>query len=269
MAASQRSLRVTELYRQRLLLTRARVERDVTERWRALMPEDLDGGVWIDFAARTVAAAQTEATRATSGYLAAFLTSELGRSTAVLGIDSRRYAGLSRDGRPLAEALSSPIIGTKATLGEGRSTGEAIEFGLLRAKRMVELDTMHAARTALLDAIDADDRFDGWRRAVRGTCGACAGAAAGVSHGLSFPVHPGCQCVSEPNVRDVPNRFPRPSGAEIFAAKSRDEQDEMLGPESADLVRSGAIELSDLVAHSPLDSDQPNFITQRPVSALQ
>ena len=66
---------------------------------------------------------------------------------------------------------------------------------------MVSVDFDHAHRTALLDAIDRDGRFDGWQRAIRGTCGACAALATGPSDGLLFEVHPGCQCVSEPIVR--------------------------------------------------------------------
>jgi hypothetical protein len=54
----------------------------------------------------------------------------------------------------------------------------------------------------------------------------------------------------------------------LFAAKSEAEQDEMLGPEAAALVRGGQIQLSDLVEHEHLDSDQEAFITQKPVDRL-
>lgn len=60
------------------------------------------------------------------------------------------------------------------------------------------MDFDHAHRTSLLEAIASDDRFDGWQRALAGTCGACASVASGVSHELHFQVHPSCQCVSEP-----------------------------------------------------------------------
>ena len=43
---------------------------------------------------------------------------------------------------------------------------------------------------------------------------------------------------------------------------------EALGPKAAALVRAGVIELSDLVEHEELDSDQPGFITQKPVDQL-
>lgn len=60
-------------------------------------------------------------------------------------------------------------------------------------------------------------------------------------------------------------RAERPTGQEMFEAKSRQEQDEMLGPEAAELVRSGQITLEDLKGISQNESI-PNFLTQRPVS---
>ena len=57
----------------------------------------------------------------------------------------------------------------------------------------------------------------------------------------------------------------RPTGQEHFDSLTREQQDEMLGAEAAEKVRSGAIELSDLVAVSAL-ATAPNFITQAPVN---
>jgi hypothetical protein len=55
----------------------------------------------------------------------------------------------------------------------------------------------------------------------------------------------------------------RPTGQEIFDSLSKAEQDEMLGPEAADMVRNGDAVLSDFVE---VDG---GFITQRPVTALE
>jgi hypothetical protein len=106
----------------------------------------------------------------------------------------------------------------------------------------MDFDAAH--RKALLETIDRDDRFKGWQRATRGTCGACLGVASHVQGGLHFPVHPGCHCVSEPVVAGVPQTVARATGAELFAAKSEDEQNESLGPLAAQLVREGRVELS-------------------------
>jgi hypothetical protein len=210
-----------------------------------------------------VAQAQGEAVRAAAGYLSAFVRLETGRLSSIV-IDSRQYAGRSRDGRPLTEAYASPLIGTRWMLKQGAEPAEALTYGLQRATRMVSVDFDEAHITALLEAIDRDDRFDGWQRAVRGTCGACLATATGPSGGLKWPRHPNCQCVCEPRLRGVKDRFARPTGAQIFAAKTKAEQDEALGPEAADKVRSGAIELSDLVAVSPI-ATADDFLTQAPV----
>jgi hypothetical protein len=55
----------------------------------------------------------------------------------------------------------------------------------------------------------------------------------------------------------------RPTGQEIFDSLSKAEQDEMLGPEAADMVRNGDAVLSDFVE---VDG---GFITQKPVTALE
>jgi hypothetical protein len=55
----------------------------------------------------------------------------------------------------------------------------------------------------------------------------------------------------------------RPTGQEIFDSLSKAEQDEMLGPEAAEMVRNGDAVLSDFVE---VDG---GFITQKPVTALE
>jgi hypothetical protein len=57
----------------------------------------------------------------------------------------------------------------------------------------------------------------------------------------------------------------RPTGTEIFNSKTPAEQDAMLGPKAAEAVRAGEVGLDQLVERSPLDSDQPDFITQKPL----
>ena len=57
----------------------------------------------------------------------------------------------------------------------------------------------------------------------------------------------------------------RPTGAEIFHSKTREEQDAMLGPEAAEKLRAGEITLTDLAGESRLDSEADDFITQKPL----
>lgn len=267
MPANRRSLQVTNSYRQRLDAIRERLRRLSAERWPTI--EELDSTDWANRMAATVTQAQVEAVRVSAAYLSAYLSSELGKRTTGPTILSRSYAGKSRDGRPLTDALQSPLIGVRAALAVGKPPADALRYGFDRAQRMVGVDFDNAHRTALLEAINSDERFKGWRRVTTGTCGACADRAGELNDEIRFEVHPGCGCVSQPVVRGLPETIAVLTGAEIFASKTEAEQNEMLGPEAADLVRRGEVGLSDLVKRSRLDSDQPDFLTQRPVSELQ
>lgn len=230
------------------------------------MPADLDDERWVGDTARRVAQAQTDAVRATSGYLSAFATLELG-TRQVVRADAADYAGRARDGRPLEEALRSPVIGTKAALKLGEPVDAAVRAGFARARTAVGMDIDQAARHALSDAIARDDRFSGWQRALAGTCGACAARARGPESGTRFQVHPGCRCVQEPTVRGVSNTYLRPTGQQFFAALDAAKQDEMLGPDKAALVRTGEVSLADLVDESDMETE-PNWITETPLAAL-
>ena len=171
------------------------------------MPQGLSGSSWTQTVAQTTAQAQREAVRATIGYLSAYLRSE-GGSGGPIRIPVDEYVGKSRNGRPLAEALETAPIGAKAALKEGKELPDALQVGLTRARLAVGMDTMQAARRATLEAIRDDPRFVGWRRALRGTCGACAAVASDtVNNSVRFEVHNGCQCVSEPVVDRQPSDF--------------------------------------------------------------
>jgi hypothetical protein len=52
---------------------------------------------------------------------------------------------------------------------------------------------------------------------------------------------------------------PRPTGRETFEALSKEEQDEMLGPDAAEKVRKGEATVADFVQRDG------GFITQKPL----
>jgi hypothetical protein len=255
------SLQLTSAYRRRLLS----LEAGVGVRARSLWPriEDFDGTSWPEQIAALVTRAQTESVRASNGYLTALLRTN--RKPGRLTLDTRRYAGVSRDGRPIAEALESALIGTRAALKDGREPQVALSIGLSRGLRMARFETVQAGRDALLDAIDEDERFTGWQRAVAGTCAACMALSG--STGPRFEVHPNCECVPLPTVKGAA-RVLLPSGAALFTALSQPEQEAKIGAEPARLVREGEADLKDFVSHSHLETDQPDFITQRPVAEV-
>lgn len=260
MPASRRSLRLTDAYRARLVALSDRVERQAREAWPRI--EELDTTTWVDGMASLVTRAQVEGVRLTSAYLGAFLRAETGRGR-TLAIDSRRYAGISRDGRPLAKALESPLIGVKAALKEGQPPSAALNVGLVRARRMVGFEVMQTPRDALLDTIEENERFDGFERSVAGTCAACMA----LSGEANMEVHPGCQCLPSPRVAGVVATIAIPTGAELFRSLSKEEQEATIGPEAAELVRDGRADLKDFVAHSRQE-EQADFITQKPVEQV-
>jgi hypothetical protein len=254
--ASPRSLALVEAYRRRLLALSDRLEAAARNLWPRI--EELDETPWPAQMAQAVSRAQLEGVRLSAGFLAAYLRSESGRGT-VPAIDSTRYVGRSRDGRPLDEALRSPIIGVLAALKDGKAPQEALNLGLVRARRSVSFEALQTPRDALLDAIAKDPRTDGFQRQVAGTCGACMA----LSGEPNMEVHPGCQCLPVPRVVGAVAVVAIPTGIELFRSLSRQQQDETIGAEAAELVRGGA-SLDDFVAHSKTDSDQPAWITQKP-----
>lgn len=270
MAAHQRSLRLTDLYRQSLVTIRERAERVADGAWSQVDLADLEATFtdWLGATSTAVSDAQLRATRLTAGYLTAFLSSELDRRVPTVSIDGRAYAGKARDGRSLAEAYQTAKIGILVSLKEGKRNEEALAFGRHRALRAVELDVMQAARQSLQDAQRAHPLVEGYQRAVSGTCGACVAASAKTYSDTSiFETHPGCQCIPEPRVKGVSDAVPRLLGAALFSSMTKAEQDEALGEETADLVRQGEIQLADLVRRNKMETE-PDFITQAPLKAL-
>jgi hypothetical protein len=254
MPAAESSLRITEAYRARLFGLRSQLERRAETLWPTI--DGLDDFTWTNKAAAATQNAQREAVALTGAYLTAFLTSEVGTRTRGPILDTRRYSGLSRDGRPLRDALRSPMIGVRFKLKEGATPEEALAYGLNRAKRMVSVDYDHAHRTALLDGLAADERFQGWQRAVTGTCGACAGdIAVEVSTNLpSIPlqVHPNCQCVTEPVVarRTVPASSVTPSSKDLGEVAALESYQRTYHSGVNGLLRSP--ELADLYEDTPM-----------------
>jgi hypothetical protein len=118
----ERSLRITDAYRERLQALSDRIGAYTVQRWQTVTAEDLDRShaAWL---AQTVAAlgqSQRASVNLTSAYLIAYLASELGRPASV-GAPSAAVFGAA-DGQPLDVPLSKTLIGVKAAIKEGAST---------------------------------------------------------------------------------------------------------------------------------------------------
>jgi hypothetical protein len=270
MPAHRDSLRITDTYRKRLVALRDHAAGVARDAWAQLDPEALDAthAEWVAATATTTEAIQHAGLQLTAGYLAAFLTSEMRRPTTPPPINPARYAGRARDGRPLTDTLAATLIAVKTALTDGTPVTDALAAGATRATRLVSSEAIAAPRAALADEIHADPRISGWRRVTAGGCGACL-AAASETHGDDepLPVHDGCRCTAEPVVAGTPDHFPRPTGRQLLDHMTVDEQDALLGAEKAQLLRSGAIDLSDLISRSPMVAIDDQ-ITETPLKDL-
>lgn len=270
MPANERSLRITDAYRARLITLSDRMGAYTAQQWRTVTLDDLDRShaAWLAALVPALEQAQRAGTLLTAAYLAAFVASELGQATPdVRQPDPNRAFGAA-DGQPLDVPLGKTLIGVKAALKAGKSPAEALAEQQHRAERLAVSATMAAPRRVLAEEIASDSRIVGWRRVTRGGCGAClALAAQGYTDTEPLKVHDHCHCTAEPVIRDVEQMARRQTGPELFAAMSAAQQDQALGPAAAQAVREGRVAWPDLIATSPMKVG-PDQITQAPVGAL-
>lgn len=258
-----RSLLVIEAYRARLM----DLEQGVSARIRAGWPRVFSGLTedWAPSTARWLEQFQRTVVRVGNGYLSAYLTAETGKRA--FGVEQKpdAYVGLFTDGRPLAEALRSPFVGTLGARADGAEESKALALGEQRALRMGEEAIMGTVNNLTHAAMDEDDRIEGWERATRGTCGACIGSVGVYPSGEPMRRHPNCVCVPAPSVRDfVSRRLPTAKAA--FDRMSGAEQDRAFGPDVAEAVRAGEVGLTDLVRRDRIETPEghpDNFIIRQ------
>ncbi len=247
-----------------MIRLRRQGQREAKRQWRQVKANDLDGTFPVMQLELTVSTLQREAARLSSAYLSAFISSELGEPERppALTVWDKTFGG-----NPLREGLRSAVIKAKQRIDDGMDPTEATKASgpTLIADVGLFIDT--AARETLRQGMEDDERIVGYQRAVKGTCGACSGDTQYEAFSPNAPVaslniHPGCLCVAEPVLSGVPNRFPRPTGPEIFDSLSPEKQDEVLGPEAAAMVRNGDAVLADFVH---VDG---GFIRQKPVEMV-
>lgn len=275
MPARAESAAITGTYRGALLALRERAIALVGNRWRLIDWLDLDRSFaeFLAAAGETVALSQREAVRLTDAYLAAYLSSELGEAVPPQGLDPASFAGRTRDGRPVARVLTGALFAVKLAILQRRPREQALASGLAHTVRTVRTEVMESSRSALAEAIAREPRVRGWRRVTAGRpCGACLGLAGGLRRtDRGLDVHPSCRCTAEPVLAGVEERFPRPSGRELFDAMTPEEQDALFagsgGAAKADLIRSGKAQLADLIARD----ERPQWgtvIAEAPLEAL-
>jgi hypothetical protein len=221
---------------------------------------------FIGDAARIVALGQGATAQLSRGYLRAAASQELRRSVD-LPPAVEANAGTTADGRTLSQAFGKVAGQVFLALRGGRPLSVALGFGRSTAVRFAQTETLDAARIELVHQAEAMPQIRGWRWRSRGTCEACLALDDGDVHGgLTFPAHPGCECVPEV-VFSVPETVTRDTGHDRFNAMVPEEQDRLLGPVIANLIRAGAIAWADLVLKETFH-DWRAVATTRPVEEL-
>lgn len=254
MPSSREALALTDAYRSRLLQARQYAASVTARAWQGLDLRDLDGsfGTWLATAEAVVGGAKRHGVTVSDHYLAAFVAAETGDQPRPRALDPDPYLP-TVDGRPLRQALATPLLTVKSAIGAGR-TDDALRLGQARATRIVAVEVLDAPRRALGDLMREEDRIVGWHRVVSANaCGACLALASGdrMEKDAHVHTHSSCRCIAEPEVARVEQRYRRPSGREIFDAMTPEEQARLFagrgGAEKADLVRSGAVPFDALV----------------------
>lgn len=271
MPASEASIRITDRYRARLIAIHGRAGVLTRQAWAVVDPEDLDGSYPV-FARNTTAALevlQATGVALTSAYLAAFTASELGRRPGVPPLLDESAVGMAQHGAPMVEAIMSPLIGIKDAIVRGKPRDAAVTNGLSRAARLVQSAALHAPRAAMAAEIRSSPTLVGWRRVTSGGCGACLAAASNSVESPRRPlrVHSHCRCTAEPVVHGAKDTVTRPTGFEMFSGLPRQRQDQLLGPDKAELVRSGRVPFERLISTDPM-AVGPDQLTEAPLQAL-
>lgn len=277
MPRTQQSLRLTDAYQSRLFELRRRGVLNASNTWRLISITDLDSTFqqWLDVVVGVLTVLQRRGVEMTDAYLAAYLASELDQAVPPAGIDPGEFAGRDDFDRSLSRALLPSLYTIKRARAHQREPDEALQLGLGRASRTISVALAGAPRRAFNALIEDDERVVGWRRlTTRDPCGACLALATGevLRPDVSLRRHPHCRCVAEAVVAGVQEVVFRPTGEQIFTAMAPADQDALFhgrgGAEKAALLRSGEVQLQDLITQERSALGGPPVVSETPLSAL-
>jgi hypothetical protein len=154
-------------------------------------------------------------------------------------VNTASLVGVAADGRPLARALSQPLVGTYRALAGGIDLRQATQVGMSLVEQSTVTEIHDAARVSSEVATAANRAFTGYRRSVEArACGRCvilAGRFYRWNDG--FLRHPRCRCANIP-VQDRGDTGADPRA--LFDAMSREDQERAFGVDGADAIRLGA-----------------------------
>lgn len=257
------SAALTEQVRQVEMARRYRVGQMVSEITRRVTGHD-----WLVNVVRLVRTGQMAAANEAVAYVNAYVTANGG---AALTLDDViRGVGTGYGNNPVGETFRR--IQRQADQVLARDGAEAARRFLERKATRTAADlTWLAARDTLQQAVIEHSEVVGYRRIASPlACGACLALATGrtLPPETAFLDHPHCRCTIEPVVKGAP-MVSRRTGRRLFEEMTEQEQDRQFGPEKAALLRSGDIELEDLVSAPKGHIGRRKLITETPLRDLQ
>lgn len=188
-----------------------------------------------------IVVAQTEAARASLGYMPNVLYQTQQVDLPAGDIRPEAFAGTAADGRQLDSLMYTAVTKAKAAIGDGQDAAGALALGG-RWLTMTTLTTIaDANREAVAAAIGARPHVEGWVRMLNPpSCKRCiilAGKWFRWNEG--FQRHPRCDCRHIPSAENIAGDF-RTDPYETFRSMSKDQQDRMFGKSEARAIRDGA-----------------------------
>ena len=267
MATNPRSVEITRAYGRQIRTVSQRVMREVERRW-VLQRGDLEEpyDAWVEATIAAILAGQALNVRISAGYLRAYERAETGRVGRQPNVPTDEVVGRTYGGGDVREWAEKPRIQAKTAIGEGVPVKDAVAEARRRAIMDAGLHTYAAQREYVARALQGGQAV-GYRRVVHGeTCGGCLAAANNqiLAPTSQFKSHPNCDCTAEP-VYDRSSGTLFPNGSLIYRTLSPTERVNAVGPEAANAINQGVLDVFDLEGESVLDF-APNFLTQRPLS---
>lgn len=275
MPATATALQLEQLYGLRVAELWRRVQAGVLAQYDALDREDLAVAFrrFVASASTTIALGQDQAQSLAAAFVQQYVELETGRAYRIAAAGDG-IAGTVRDGATVSQALAGAAGATWLAVASGRSIDEA----LLRARYLVG----QVASTAVSDAAARETGHQaersrglmrGWTWVASGsdTCPACLSSQDGRTRPWSEGLrrHPGCSCIRSPVMPGVRELIPRPTGEELFAAMTPEQQAGVFkaaGADKAALIRDGQATLADFVARDRIAAGP--VVTEAPLQAV-
>lgn len=222
-----------------LVETRAAVMAHLLTLWRRLDADHIDAAYpRIEAAAQVMLTASlTRVAAAAPLYLAGMLTAG-GLDGEPQPLNVAAFAASTIDGRPLRVIPRSGLVTVKSAIRAGAPAAQALTSGYARVARGAATEVLDVGREALSASMILEDHVQQYERTLRlPSCSRCfslAGIRSDV--GTAFQRHPRCDCFQRPVIHRTPPR----TAKNLWPSLSREQQDQMLGPDAAQRVRDGA-----------------------------